>query len=286
MKLYLSGPISGHDRSIVEETFSDAAKRLEAIGHQVVNPFVVCMPLERFWIPETEWGQEKHRPKYLKYNLEAMIHCEGIVQLGGWRTSRGATLEAVGAVQTGMKTFTYTEEDGLEEYTLTVAEAVRIHAKVEAAWEELRLLMAPEFKVPNPKISIMPKAYDPKAYETTMAELEAAIGPVMTVYEGRTPESVLAEADRIVNGDRRKDYGHPLDNFTFIAEFWDTYLQNKSRLTGLPISIQAEDVALMMDLTKVAREANNPKRDNRVDGPGYWKCLDLVHEERKRRAAE
>jgi hypothetical protein len=41
-----------------------------------------------------------------------------------------------------------------------------------------------------------------------------------------------------------------------------------------------------MDLLKVAREAHQPKRDNRVDGPGYWKCLDLILAERERRKKE
>ena len=51
------------------------------------------------------------------------------------------------------------------------------------------------------------------------------------------------------------------------------------------IGLRPEDVAMMMMLVKVAREAHAPKRDNRVDGAGYWQCLDLLIEERKRRGA-
>ena len=35
---------------------------------------------------------------------------------------------------------------------------------------------------------------------------------------------------------------------------------------------------------KISREVNQPKRDNRTDGAGYWGCLDKVVEERKRRS--
>jgi len=92
-------------------------------------------------------------------------------------------------------------------------------------------------------------------------------------------ETVLQEADRLVGGDRRATYGHPFDNFTHIGNLWSAYLS----VRGVAIDIRPEDVALMMDLLKVAREANHGKRDNRVDGPGYWKCLDLIVAERKAR---
>lgn len=102
--------------------------------------------------------------------------------------------------------------------------------------------------------------------------------------DDRTDErTVLEIADELVNGDRQRDYGHPLDNFTDIADLWTVVLR-KSRggVEFLPVS--AEEVALCMDLLKVSRECNTPKRDNRVDGPGYWKCLDMIVTERERRS--
>ena len=46
----------------------------------------------------------------------------------------------------------------------------------------------------------------------------------------------------------------------------------------------AEDFPLIMNCVKMSREVNHPKRDNRVDGPGYWGTLDMVIDERERRA--
>lgn len=94
--------------------------------------------------------------------------------------------------------------------------------------------------------------------------------------------TVLQEADVLVNGDRQRDYGHPFDNFNDIAELWSVVLKKKRGGNSFK-TVTPEEVALMMDLLKVSRECNTPKRDNRVDGPGYWKCLDMIVEERERR---
>lgn len=94
--------------------------------------------------------------------------------------------------------------------------------------------------------------------------------------------TVLQEADALVNGDRQRDYGTPFENFSDIAELWSVVLKKK-RGGRTFLTVTAEEVALMMDLLKVSRECNTPKRDNRVDGPGYWKCLDMIVEERARR---
>ncbi len=49
--------------------------------------------------------------------------------------------------------------------------------------------------------------------------------------------------------------------------------------------IPPELVGLMMVGVKISREVNHPKRDNRVDGAGYFNCVDMVIEERARRAS-
>lgn len=72
--------------------------------------------------------------------------------------------------------------------------------------------------------------------------------------------TALMEAYNIVNGERNDLYGKPEDSFTKIAEYWTAYLGRE---------VSARDVALMMALFKIAREQNQHKRDNIVDGAAY-----------------
>jgi hypothetical protein len=87
--------------------------------------------------------------------------------------------------------------------------------------------------------------------------------------------TVLDAAQQAVHGDRQKDYGHPLDNFTRIAQMW-------SAILGAPVS--AEQVGLCMAALKLARQCHRPKRDNLVDAAGYAATVQMVVEERERRA--
>lgn len=91
-------------------------------------------------------------------------------------------------------------------------------------------------------------------------------------------ESILQEAERLINGDRRGSYGHPLDNFTNTADLLNTFLHAK-----LKTKLTAEDVAMIMVLLKLAREMNAHKRDNLTDAAGYLGCLEKVIDERARR---
>lgn len=76
--------------------------------------------------------------------------------------------------------------------------------------------------------------------------------------------SILDEAKRIINGERQDQYGSPEDSFRLIGEYWGVYL-------GLEMT--AKDVAVMMVLFKLARQANQHKRDNLVDAAGYLGIL-------------
>ena len=87
-------------------------------------------------------------------------------------------------------------------------------------------------------------------------------------------ESILEEAKRIVHGDRGENYGHPLEDFSRTAKIWSAILG---------IEVTAEQVALCMVGVKISREVNRPKRDNIVDGAGYFETLDMVKKERARR---
>ena len=92
--------------------------------------------------------------------------------------------------------------------------------------------------------------------------------------QSKNDESVLAEADYLINNDRNQSYDHPLDNFTRIAQIWTAILGYK---------ISPEQVGLCMVGVKLAREAYQPKRDNLVDGAGYFGTIQMIKDERTRR---
>jgi hypothetical protein len=93
------------------------------------------------------------------------------------------------------------------------------------------------------------------------------------IYVGETNESVLQEAERIINGQRRTDYGGAKASFERIAGLFSAYLG---------IGIDAHDVAMLMVLLKVARSKqgimNNgePQRDSLVDIAGYAGCSEKI----------
>jgi len=79
--------------------------------------------------------------------------------------------------------------------------------------------------------------------------------------------NVLDEAKTIINGYRQDTYGNPEDSFHTIGEMWNSYINAK--YPGNNSSITAKDVALMMTLFKIVREAGQGKKDNLVDAAGY-----------------
>lgn len=96
------------------------------------------------------------------------------------------------------------------------------------------------------------------------------------------PETILEEAARLTSRDRHADYGHPLHDFSRVARIWSGVLLDKLKPD---VMVSPEDVALCMVGVKIGRECNKPKRDNRVDGCGYWNTLEMIHQKRMEDAA-
>lgn len=81
-----------------------------------------------------------------------------------------------------------------------------------------------------------------------------------------TRQRVLREAEKCVCGHREQDYGTPEDSFQKIGNLWTVYLNYAKK-------IDAEDVAAMMALLKIARISENPQHmDSWVDLAGYAAC--------------
>ena len=77
--------------------------------------------------------------------------------------------------------------------------------------------------------------------------------------------AVLDTAKDYVTRDRAADHGDMEDNFRTIASYWNTHL-------GIDF-IEPQDVAVMMNLLKVARIRQNEKHlDNWIDACGYMAC--------------
>lgn len=81
---YLSGPITDPDAAQMarnKQAFVDAATALRARGLTVVSPVELCPEDGKPW----EW--------YMRRCIRAMMDCDRLVMLPGWRESLGARLE-------------------------------------------------------------------------------------------------------------------------------------------------------------------------------------------------
>lgn len=78
--------------------------------------------------------------------------------------------------------------------------------------------------------------------------------------EVKTFESILQEAERIINGPRRDAYGDAKTSFDIIASGW-------SELFGGPVT--GTDVAIAMVWLKMCRFKQSRDRDSLVDICGY-----------------
>ena len=81
-------------------------------------------------------------------------------------------------------------------------------------------------------------------------------------------ETILQEAQRLVHGDRGKDYGHPIEDYTRTGRIWGAIL-------GIG-DIDPRICCLMMGGVKMSREVNKHKRDNLTDLAGYAECADMI----------
>ena len=86
------------------------------------------------------------------------------------------------------------------------------------------------------------------------------------------PESVCAEADRLVDTEKDSDYGPPKEDFEVVATLWSEYLNR---------NLTAHNVGVMLLLLKVRRLMRKYKRDTLVDICGYAKCLEMIEEAEK-----
>ena len=85
----------------------------------------------------------------------------------------------------------------------------------------------------------------------------------------RTATTTLQSALEAVTGPRNADYGPPTEDFQTQAELFSSYL---SRTNRHQVYVTASDIAALMILVKIARQAHCPKPDNWLDAAGYAAC--------------
>ncbi|MBN7517063.1 DUF6378 domain-containing protein [Mycobacteroides abscessus] len=81
-------------------------------------------------------------------------------------------------------------------------------------------------------------------------------------------ESILQEAERIINGDRAEQYGDPKVMFERIAEFWTSYLYPFTEALT-PVDVANMMVLLKISRSKAAVDRGEYHRDDHVDIAGY-----------------
>lgn len=89
-------------------------------------------------------------------------------------------------------------------------------------------------------------------------------------------ESTLDEAKNLTTGDRDKQYGTPLDNFTIIAQAMNAFGYRGPAGRELV----ASDVSFFQNVVKLARLVNTPDhKDSWVDIAGYAACGNEVSQQ-------
>lgn len=82
---------------------------------------------------------------------------------------------------------------------------------------------------------------------------------------------VLSEASRVVDGNRRNDYGTPLENHARTARFWSAYLGK---------ALLPEDVCMLNILQKISRGMHTVTHDTLVDIAGYARNIQIIKQEK------
>ena len=92
-------------------------------------------------------------------------------------------------------------------------------------------------------------------------------GAPVSKRDSDTVEPILAEAERLVNGDRGRDYGPPHEDYGRAVAIYHA-------MTGRTSIDDAADGIRFMVAVKLSRMAVSPgKRDHYVDAAGYIDCL-------------
>lgn len=91
MRVYISGPITGHERTLVRERFADAAAFMLKRGHSVINPMDIA-----------GWGLSWRVYMAIAKVILASKEIDVIYMMPGWSWSKGCKLELKWAKEYGI----------------------------------------------------------------------------------------------------------------------------------------------------------------------------------------
>ena len=79
--IYISGNISGVDPKLSKHNFSQADEKLKKLGFKVVNPMTLDHNHDKSW------------ESFMREDIIALMKCDAIYMLNGWKESRCACVE-------------------------------------------------------------------------------------------------------------------------------------------------------------------------------------------------
>lgn len=116
-KVYISGPISGHDIEERRKEFARVKATLEHNGYEVFNPM------------ENGLGQDASTSDHMKTDIRALIDCDCIYMMQKWNHSAGCQTELLVASACGL-TFMF---EAFESIPVTFLPTTPIFAEGKAA---------------------------------------------------------------------------------------------------------------------------------------------------------
>lgn len=238
--------------------FCSTANLWRIAGYEVVNPTEICVGV----------GVEHIRGAVLKKSYQALINqCEAVAVLPGWRDCPVATSEVHLAQALGYDVFDATAPGRL----IDIEPDTTYYTK--KAFAELQLAKS----LLHSQSSLRNKPTPVCSLNNNAKPELAAAEPLCGVTGEPGVESCCDIADRLVETTRQHDYGSPVDDFARIAGMATALGFRFVDASGKVRNILPSDHGIWMVLTKISREMHNHKRDNLIDGAGYFKCLDKLH---------
>lgn len=248
--MYLSGPMTGHP-DWNYPAFHAAARMLRAWGHAVINP-----------AESYNGDQSLSFDTYMRLDLKQILEaCDTIVVLPGWEKSPGAVLEVAVAAALGHGVLSFIDRPELNGYALE--STFEVH---ETNRERLVAALARFVYPVNVTVSNLEAAM-PAGWLAEQQAAALASGPEPLNTWAEADSKLLLEADRIVNSDRQRTYGHPITHHTATAAMWSAYLTRVN--DEHDVIVRPQDVSILMVLDKASRIGGGDKVDNALDIAGY-----------------